>query len=287
MINREQDHELMHAQGEGHLITGTDASGQPLGAEPPPRRKMGIGQRIVVVLLLTVVLVPPMAGFYSYFSGVPLHLLAANKQKEEEAAEASAQSRISLVADKPHTLAIPDEVCKALGIRKGDRDSIAIAQPPTTMRPFVLPGSTALDPSRLARIRARFAPARVVKLAEVWDYNRNTGQTQYRTLRPGDKVSKGDLLGVFYSVDVGSKKNDLLQALVQLELDQEIMDKINQNIYAVPAVYRLTQERAVQGDRTEVNRALNNLKAWDIPQVEIDELHAEAKKIHADKNAWF
>jgi len=282
MINREQDHELMHAQGEGHLIEGTSAS-----AQPPAPRRMGIGQRVVVVLLLTVVLVPPMAGFYSYFSGVPLHLLAATKQKEEEAAEASAQSRISLVADKPHTLAIPDEVCKALGIRKGDRDSIAIAQPPTTMRPFVLPGSTALDPSRLARIRARFAPARVVKLAEVWDYNRNTGQTQYRTLRPGDKVSKGDLLGVFYSVDVGSKKNDLLQALVQLELDQEIMDKINENVYAVPAVYRLTQERAVQGDRTEVNRALNNLKAWDIPQVEIDELHAEAKKIHADKNAWF
>jgi len=38
----------------------------------------------------------------------------------------------------------------------------------------------------------------------------------------------------------------------------------------------------VQGDRTEVNRALNNLKIWDIPQDEIDALHAEAKKISAD-----
>jgi len=43
----------------------------------------------------------------------------------------------------------------------------------------------------------------------------------------------------------------------------------------------------VQGDRTEVNRALNNLKLWDIPQDEIDALHAEAKKISADKDAWF
>ena len=49
----------------------------------------------------------------------------------------------------------------------------------------------------------------------------------------------------------------------------------------------LTQIRAVQGDRTEVNRALNNLKLWDIPQDEIDALHAEAKKISADKDAWF
>ena len=45
--------------------------------------------------------------------------------------------------------------------------------------------------------------------------------------------------------------------------------------------------RAVQGDRNAINRALNNLKVWDIPQDEIDALHAEAKKISADKNAWF
>ena len=48
------------------------------------RLKMGWGQRaVVVLLLLTVVTVPPMAGFYSYFSGVPLHLLAANKDDEK------------------------------------------------------------------------------------------------------------------------------------------------------------------------------------------------------------
>ncbi len=289
MINREQDHELMHAQGEGHLIPSTSASAQPSGAGAAPRKRMGIGQRAVVVLLLTVVLVPPMAGFYSYFSGIPLHLLAATKKEdaEEESSDSSSAARIALVPGEAHTVNVPEEVCAAIGIRKGERDLVEVAKPPTMMKPLVLPGSTALDPSRLARIRARFAPARVVKLAERWDYNRKTGQTESRELRPGDRVSKGDLLGVFYSVDVGSKKNDLLQALVQLELDQEIMDKINQNVYSVPAVYRLTQERAVQGDRTEVNRALNNLKAWDIPQEEIDELHAEAKKIHADKNAWF
>ena len=43
----------------------------------------------------------------------------------------------------------------------------------------------------------------------------------------------------------------------------------------------------MQGDRNAINRALNNLKTWDIPQDEIDALHAEAKKIGADKDAWF
>src|SRR5208337_855839 len=48
----------------------------------------------------------------------------------------------------------------------------------------------------------------------------------------------------------------------------------------------LTYVRSVQGDRTEISRALNNLKLWDIPQEELDALHAEAKKMSADKDAW-
>ncbi len=43
----------------------------------------------------------------------------------------------------------------------------------------------------------------------------------------------------------------------------------------------------MQGDRNAINRALNNLKLWEIPQDEIDALHAEAKKLSADKDAWF
>jgi membrane fusion protein, heavy metal efflux system len=286
-MKRNEEHEaLLIAQGEGHLIPGHASAATTQDARPAPR-KMGFGQKVVVGILLTIVLVPPLGGFYSYFSGVPLHLLASSKEAEKSVDSAAALPSVALVSSQAHTLKVPEEVCTALGIRKGGQDAVAVAWVPKTMRPLVLPGSTALDPTHLARIRARFAPARVVELAKIWDYNRNTGQTEPRELRPGDRVAKGDLLGIFYSVDVGSKKNDLLQALVQLELDQEIMDKINQNAYAVPAVYRLTQERAVQGDRTEVNRALNNLKAWDIPQEEIDALHAEAKKIHADKNSWF
>ena len=122
---------------------------------------MGFGQRAVVALLLTVVLVPPTAGFYSYFSGIPLHLLASSKEEKETVAS-SAPPSVSLVSGQAHTLEVPEEVCAALGIRKGERDSVAVAKPPVMMRPLVLPGSTALDPTRLARIRARFAPARVV-----------------------------------------------------------------------------------------------------------------------------
>jgi cobalt-zinc-cadmium efflux system membrane fusion protein len=248
---------------------------------------MGYGQKVVVAILLAVVLVPPAAAFYSYFSGIPLHLLAPRKDKEEEDQGPSARSSITLVPGQAHTVKVPAEVCASLGIRKGDRDAVAVAREPAMMRPLVLPGSTALDPTRLARVRARFAPARVVQIAQVWDHSPKTGETEFRELRQGDAVSKGDLLGVFYSVDVGSKKNDLLDALVQLELDQKILDEAKRHAEAVPGVFLITYERAVQGDRNAINRALNNLKLWDIPQDEIDALHAEARKISADKNAWF
>ena len=126
----------------------------------------------------------------------------------------------------------------------------------------------------------------MVELAEVQDRSPKTGYTEYRELRPGDIVSKGDLLGVFYSVDVGSRKNDLLDALVQLELDQKILDEAQKHNEAVPPVFMLTYECAVHGDRNAISKALNNLKLWDIPQDEIDALQVEAAKISSDKNAW-
>src|SRR6516164_1747128 len=67
------------------------------------RLRMGWGQRSVVALLLTIVIVPPMAGFYSYFSGVPLHLLAG-KQEDEGGDDAALFSSIALVPALAHTL---------------------------------------------------------------------------------------------------------------------------------------------------------------------------------------
>jgi cobalt-zinc-cadmium efflux system membrane fusion protein len=193
---------------------------------------------------------------------------------------------VSLVKGLPHTLEVVEDARIALGIRKGQQELLAAAREPTVMRPIVLPGSTMLDPSRLARIRARFAPCRVVQIGQVHDFSSKSGQTEYRELRPGDHVRKGEVLGVFYSVDVGSKKNDLLNALVQLELDQQILDNAAKHREAVSEVQMLTFTSAVRADRNAINAALNFLRAWDIPQDEIDALREEARKLSADKDAW-
>jgi cobalt-zinc-cadmium efflux system membrane fusion protein len=247
-------------------------------------------RRLVIVVLLIVLLVPPTAAFYSYFSGVPLHLLAGKDPKANQVT--SDDPIVALAPGDDYTLDVPDEVCQRLGIVQRGRDgevleSVAEALPPSEILPLVMPGSTMLNPNRLARVKARFAPARVVEVAQIHDFSHKAGASEFRELRQGDRVKEGDLLAVFYSVDVGAKKNDLLDALVQLELDEQIMDRVEENRYAVPEWYYLSQWRNVQTDRNAVNRALNNLSVWDIPQVEVDALHAEAKKISADKEAWF
>jgi cobalt-zinc-cadmium efflux system membrane fusion protein len=231
-----------------------------------------------------------MAIFLGFVLGVRLPGMEATP---DDTAQKAAPRRlgVQLVADEPHTLLVPEKVRTALNIRKDGKDQVEAARVPTWTRPLTMYGSTALDPTRLVRIRARFAPCEVVQIGQhallPGEPGNRTGTTEFRELRPGDRVKKGDLLGVFFSVDVGSRKNDLLDALVQLELDQKIYDRAEKSSAALPEVFLFNAFRAVQGDRNAVNRALNNLKVWNIPQEEIDALHEEAKKLSADKDAWF
>jgi cobalt-zinc-cadmium efflux system membrane fusion protein len=184
-----------------------------------------------------------------------------------------------------HTLFVPDEVREALGIRKGTSDKLAVAQRPTNTRPLVMPGSTMLDPSRIMRIRARFAPspssAEVVEIAKVKEDRTQTQEkvTVFREIRSGDRVSKGDPLAVFHSVDVGNKKNDLVEAIYQLKLDEEILKRAEQSSAAVPEVFLLNARRSVQGDKNAINRAVNTLQTWGIPEEDIQAVRDEAEKV--------
>jgi membrane fusion protein, heavy metal efflux system len=182
-----------------------------------------------------------------------------------------------------YTIAVPEDVQQSTGIRKGRTENVAIAVVPTRAQDMVLPGSTALDPTRLYRIRARFAPARVVNLAPVVDEvaSLQTGETKLRELRAGDWVKKGDLLGVFLSIDVGNKKSDLTDAISQRYLDEEILEKTNEAYKsgAQPLVFLLNAQRNVEADRGLETRAVNNLRVWDIPEAEIKACYDEALRL--------
>ncbi len=124
----------------------------PQPADEPskhPTARQCLVRRLVIGLLLFVVLLPPAAGFYSFVSGVPLHLLASDTTGKLAAAPSAAASGVALAPGQLHTVDVTDGVCSVLGIRKPGGDAIAVVEPPTKMRPLVLPGSTALDPARM------------------------------------------------------------------------------------------------------------------------------------------
>jgi cobalt-zinc-cadmium efflux system membrane fusion protein len=231
---------------------------------------------------ILVISLAAVAGFAMAMGAVPWQPPA---QKAEAQPAKPALPGVELVKGQPHTLAVPEEIRKALGIRKGNADLIAAAWRPTKGFMLVMPGSTAFDPTRMHRIRARFAPspssAEVVQIALVPEDRAQSGklETVFREIRSGDRVQKGDLLAVFYSVDVGNKKNDLIDAIYQLKLDEEILKKAEAKAEAVPEVLMLTYRRAVQGDINTMNRALSTLKTWGISEPDIQAVLKEAEEV--------
>ena len=232
-----------------------------------------------VVLLLAV-----LAGLGMAMGAVPIPWKASAADDKPTAPPRSPAVGVELVDGQPYTLSVPEDVRAALGIRKGNKDLIVEAKRPNRTRPLVMPGSTALDPTRIRRIRARFAPspssAEVVEIGQVpEDPNRTPKGTVYREIRSGDHVQKGQLLAVFYSVDVGNKKNDLVDAIYQLKLDEEILKRAEAKAEAVPEVFLLSYRRNVQGDINTINRAVNTLKTWGIPEEDIQAVRDEAENV--------
>jgi len=194
---------------------------------------------------------------------------------------------VQLVDGSPNTLVVPADVREALGIRARGADRVYEAKPPEKMRPLGMPGSTALDPARLFRIKVRFAPCEVYSIAKVPDLPANAPIPEsvspeslpQRELRTGDRVKKGQLLATVYSVDVGQKKNDLIDAVSQLKLDEKILDACDKAGSALSEVFVLNAQRNVEADHNNIARALNTLKAWNIPKKDIDACFAEADQI--------
>jgi cobalt-zinc-cadmium efflux system membrane fusion protein len=200
--------------------------------------------------------------------------LSAGEKGAQGQDPAKPRVAVDLVAGMPHTLSVPERVRKALGIG----DSV-VAEAPKLNRPLTMPGSTALDPARVMRVRTRFN-AEIVEIAQVPDTKRSaTGETLLREIRPGDRVNKGDLLAVVWSVDVGGRKSDLVDAIVQLRLDEARLkerEKLLLKGSISEDTYNQTR-RDVISDRNAKERAERTLRTWNIPEREIKAVYEEAE----------
>jgi cobalt-zinc-cadmium efflux system membrane fusion protein len=238
---------------------------------PPPRQQV-LGSLLMVTLVLGA-----MTFFLINAFEIPIPGLDRAAAKTVAPPEALGAT---LVPDVPNTLTVPESVQIALGIRNGKEERVEAATVPTRTRPLTMSGSTALDPTQIMRIRARF-PAEVVEITKVTDPTITTrdGRTGQRELRAGDRVNKGEVIAVFYSADVGNKKNDLIDALVQLKLDKEILERAEKAAGAVPEVFLLNARRNLESDRNAIARAYHTLRTWNIADEDVKAVEDEAKEI--------
>jgi len=138
-----------------------------------------------------------------------------------------------------------------------------------------LNGSLFLDSNRMVRVHSRFA-GEVVSLADCKENNHVT-----RPLRLGDHVTKGQLLAVIWSKDVGEKKSDLVNALSKLYLDEAQLKNLRSLPRDAVAGRQVREaEREREADIIEVDRVERTLRSWRLTEAEIQVVRAEAEKIH-------
>jgi membrane fusion protein, heavy metal efflux system len=246
------------------------------------RGKLGIALPVLAVLI---------AGTAWLFFAGKLPWATAT-DKAAAAAGSSGASKgdlfkaVTLVKETPDSIAVPEDVQRALGLIRCGVSQAAVAARPSRKQSLVMPGSTALDPAHLIRVRVRFAPVEVVEIGKIDDPHASPGNVPpaRRDLQAGDPVKKGDLLAVLYSVDLGNKKNDLFDALSQLRLDEELLKRAELHSADVPEVFLLNAKRNVQADVNAVSRAENTLKTWAIPDEEIQAVRDEVKKYATDQD---
>jgi cobalt-zinc-cadmium efflux system membrane fusion protein len=230
--------------------------------------------RVVGYVLIGLVILIGLTGAATFVLRGSFDVYAANKPTSRaDTAQTGPTSTVELVAGAPHTVFVPEQVRRALRIG----DSVP-AQPATQKRPLILPGSTALDPTCIMRVRTRFN-AEVREIGQISEVG-TSERTVMRELRPGDTVQKGDVLAVVWSTDVGSRKSDLLEALVQLWLDEERLKNRIELWKAgnLPEDTLNQTRRDVVTDRSGVDRAERTLRTWNIPEREIQAVREEAEE---------
>lgn len=271
-------------------VVGTEPAGGKMhdgaGNSPvaPASAESKRSSRIETIKTLIIMLIAAAVLGVVFAMSLGWEIPGLTKKVEAKRNEKPAPLKVSIVKDErdpkalTHTLLVPEDVRNALRIRQNGVDVVATATLPTSNQSLELPGSTALNPAKIARIRVRFPTngTEVVSIAKTTD---NLGNTQRRELRPGDTVKAGQELATFYSVDVGSRKNDLIDAICQLKLDQQILERAQKAPGAVPEVFVLNAMRAVAGDVNTINRAVKNLETWNVPKEDIQAVRDEAEEL--------
>lgn len=184
----------------------------------------------------------------------------------------------SRVEGNPNAIRVAPEAVKKLRVRTAPVE--AAVQP----EPLKLTGHLQLEPSRLARVHTRFA-GEVVELGHLNVSENVSLASGARTIRPGDRVRKHQLLAVVWSKDLGEKKSEYLSALTSLWQD-ELTAKDLADLYAKGGTSLKAlrdAERALEADRIAAEKAELTLRSWGLDDKQLSAVRAEAERVRQKK----
>ena len=188
-------------------------------------------------------------------------------------------------------LLVQQRTADFLGIR------VAAARPARAVNLPALPGSLALDPNTLARVRARF-PGEVVEigltaaagafgpewLALPWWVDPVCACARLRPLKFGDRVRKGQLLAVVWNKDLGEKKSDLLDSICKYHRDKETLERLESvGTEIIPALRMADAKQNLEASANNVQRAKRTLQAWRLGLDEIRAIEKDAERLHRQR----
>jgi cobalt-zinc-cadmium efflux system membrane fusion protein len=182
-----------------------------------------------------------------------------------------------LVPGTKDEIELPARVVQSLGVKTEE------VKTGTAPRPLELAGSLAFDPNHLGRVQARFG-GEVVSIGTTKAPDAD-GKMVERPLRYADKVTKGQIMAVVWSKDLGEKKSELVDSLVRLWYDESILEGLEELIASggTTAVAVRTARTAVANDNTALARVERTLETWRVPQTEVDAIKAEARRVYERK----
>src|SRR5579875_682864 len=196
---------------------------------------------------------------------------------EQRPAVPSHVPQARLVPGNNNAIELPPDVVERLGVKSA---AVEVAAAP---RPLTLAGSLFFEPNRLGRIQSRF-PGEVIAIGAA-SYQNGNHPTRERPLEYGDHVTQGQIMAVVWSKDLGEKKSELIDALVQLALDEgRLIDREKAyHIGALPEDTLNQTRKDVASDRNAVAKAERTLRTWKVTEEELNAVKEEARLVSEGK----
>jgi RNA polymerase sigma factor (sigma-70 family) len=207
-------------------------------------------RQVMLVILLA-------AGVLGSSAGLLTQQLTAAKTNDEPGTH--------LIPGEPNAIRLSGKAVAQFDIQTGQIRRRGAAQ----TRQIRLTGTTALDPQRLWRIRCS-VPGTVIELP--------------RIVQPGSTIQQGDVLAVIHSSALAETKSELVDALVQKRLDEQILKRTQNAAAAVPEVFLLNARRTVVSDASVIRRLENTLHRYGLSEDELKGLQEYAAGLDLDNN---